>query len=803
MAASQSASRDMRNRRCSHFYKLAATVAIATLASHSASAITITINPDTTHPEATFPSFDPDWSGMLAVVRDVASQWEDIYVDPHELLLNVRWQDRTDGIGVAGVVRTDSSGRVTEMNVAFDSHDGAGNEQRWFIDPTPRDHSEFSMTQTLFRDLSATQQSQFFSGSPPDLLEVGLTGSAVPGGPADRAIDLVSVAFQEIGHAFNLTSIAGADVGPDSDYDFNPDFIRGANAAAKVGTRISNGMPVPDGPHLADNFANMFASIGSGTRRVASNTDILALAAGSNWTSLDVPRTDFIGPNNGDFFVAQNWIGGRVPNGDNDTFVRHGGNMQLETNATTRDLLVDEGSAIITNDHVLRTFGDTTLGSVGVGTIAVQNFTSGTGTPELDTQNLTVNDGSIVHIVNENGLVDVHRNLQINPGGRILGAGTVEVEGRLNNNGELTGGAFLLFGTGGELTVRSDNPGPVIAPAASQAIAMTAGNSTAPIGSKATTNFVPPFAINAYLDLDGSLETGTLSATIGDLRIEGRLTDSFSSTASIGKNRTMTFTEPWTLDGTLNLDGDRASNEMANLAGGALTNRGRVQGTGNVQTTLVNRGVVAPDFIRTTRYEQTTGGTLEFRLAESSSSALRSSLGAELDGTASVELAEGFLPIAGSTFTLLTTSALGDITGQFSQLELISPLGVLFDGELEYAPEAVHFRVLAAELAPEVGGDFNRDGLVNSADYIVWRNSLGQTGPGLAADANRDNLVGPEDLDIWRTGFGRRISHGPDAPTVFAAAVPEPATASLALVMLGALLTKHGRAWTPRRSLSK
>jgi hypothetical protein len=51
-------------------------------------------------------------------------------------------------------------------------------------------------------------------------------------------------------------------------------------------------------------------------------------------------------------------------------------------------------------------------------------------------------------------------------------------------------------------------------------------------------------------------------------------------------------------------------------------------------------------------------------------------------------------------------------------------------------------------------GDYNQDGLVDAADYGVWRDNLGQTGPELRADGNRDNVVDAIDYDIWRNNFG-------------------------------------------------
>ena len=82
-------------------------------------------------------------------------------------------------------------------------------------------------------------------------------------------------------------------------------------------------------------------------------------------------------------------------------------------------------------------------------------------------------------------------------------------------------------------------------------------------------------------------------------------------------------------------------------------------------------------------------------------------------------------------------------------------------------------------------GDFNQDGVVNSADYIAWRNADGQTGTNLAADANGDNVVNDADLTMWRAHFGMSVTAGGAA--LGSSAVPEPA--SLAIAAFGALLT--------------
>jgi hypothetical protein len=40
-------------------------------------------------------------------------------------------------------------------------------------------------------------------------------------------------------------------------------------------------------------------------------------------------------------------------------------------------------------------------------------------------------------------------------------------------------------------------------------------------------------------------------------------------------------------------------------------------------------------------------------------------------------------------------------------------------------------------------------------DVVDWRNSLGQAGAGLAADGNNDGVVNGADYDLWRARFGQ------------------------------------------------
>ena len=66
-------------------------------------------------------------------------------------------------------------------------------------------------------------------------------------------------------------------------------------------------------------------------------------------------------------------------------------------------------------------------------------------------------------------------------------------------------------------------------------------------------------------------------------------------------------------------------------------------------------------------------------------------------------------------------------------------------------------------------GDYSGDGAVDSADFVVWRKSLGQSAT-LPNDTT-PGIVTTADYEVWRANFGRSAT-----PAGHAAALPEPAT---------------------------
>jgi hypothetical protein len=89
---------------------------------------------------------------------------------------------------------------------------------------------------------------------------------------------------------------------------------------------------------------------------------------------------------------------------------------------------------------------------------------------------------------------------------------------------------------------------------------------------------------------------------------------------------------------------------------------------------------------------------------------------------------------------------------------------------------------LTFDVTPAPGpivGDFNQDGVVNAADYVIWRKNFSTTSEGgSGADELAFDSTG---YDNWRANFSRAAAE--DSLLAGSAAVPEP-TAAVAIVIL-------------------
>jgi parallel beta-helix repeat protein len=105
------------------------------------------------------------------------------------------------------------------------------------------------------------------------------------------------------------------------------------------------------------------------------------------------------------------------------------------------------------------------------------------------------------------------------------------------------------------------------------------------------------------------------------------------------------------------------------------------------------------------------------------------------------------------------------------------PIGGVFDiGAYEFGASAT-----------PVTGDYNRNGAVDAADYVIWRRTIGQSVPKLSgADGDGDGLIGPGDYNVWRSNFG--------LTSAGAQVIPEPGTVVLIVAGLGLLASWRGLA---------
>lgn len=79
-------------------------------------------------------------------------------------------------------------------------------------------------------------------------------------------------------------------------------------------------------------------------------------------------------------------------------------------------------------------------------------------------------------------------------------------------------------------------------------------------------------------------------------------------------------------------------------------------------------------------------------------------------------------------------------------------------------------------------GDYNRNGVVDAADYTVWRDTFGTTVTALdGADGSGNGLIDQADYDAWVANFGDVLNPGSAA----AALVPEPTPILLLAIAFG------------------
>jgi hypothetical protein len=527
------------------------TLAVAFMTASPAPAIEIGF----TYRKVDSPSFDPTGIKLVRIARAAADIWESYIHDDQEISWEISWED-LEGNRLGEHRPGGPLGGVAHL-VLSTHHDNA--LAPWFFDETPFSSEEFlPLSQTLVRDLTPQDADEAYSGGPPLLLEAGFSASNLFGSPAQGHFDALTIMLHEMGHAL------GMNWNPfDDDYDIDSADIGGLS----VGAEEADGYELV----LETALMNDRAAV-KGKRTLPSATDILATHDEGDFTSFNLPRVEYLGGVSDDWDNTLNWIGGAVPSGDEEVFVRDGGSVRLaSTGSFAGSLRVEEGSSLATATNNKLIVGDLLqIGNLFEGTSGEVHVGTLTGSSRLDAQTLDIHKG-VLNLAGPGSILVVHGDAFVRPGATMMGAGFMEIQGTLVNNGEISAGAFLLLGFGGELSLRAINNG---------RLDLDGDGGGGPVAHPIA-GFPSPSPPQR--------EFGVISAINGDLRVVSPLADAFNGTAAVGAGRTMTFMQPWIHYGELKLQGGGTDANAATLAGAEVTLGGHttVEGVASITAPLV------------------------------------------------------------------------------------------------------------------------------------------------------------------------------------------------------------------------
>ncbi len=145
--------------------------------------------------------------------------------------------------------------------------------------------------------------------------------------------------------------------------------------------------------------------------------------------------------------------------------------------------------------------------------------------------------------------------------------------------------------------------------------------------------------------------------------------------------------------------------------------------------------------------------------------------------------ASGGLTISGGSIALTNVGGLG--IGTYTLIDYVGALGGSVanlgtptgPAGFSYAliNNATNTSIDLTVSAAGISGDYNSNGVVDAADYVVWRKNPG----GFPADA----------YSTWRTHFGQTAGSGSSVGAN--AAVPEPATLVMLIVAVSGVSTRR------------
>lgn len=251
------------------------------------------------------------------------------------------------------------------------------------------------------------------------------------------------------------------------------------------------------------------------------------------------------------------------------------------------------------------------------------------------------------------------------------------------------------------------------------------------------------------VELKANTASGTINPTInvlgGTHQLQAPVRIADDTTVTVAASASIDFNNTVNLNGkALSISGAGVTNlNVGVTGGGTITNSGSL---GTAGTTPIAANL-------------TSTGKLLFDLGPTNTDFFNITGSATLSGILDVTLESGFTPVG--PYTLLTAS--GGLNAAGLTLDP-SDTGTFHIG-------IVGNSIVLSLGGSGVNGDYNGNGVVDAADYVVWRNNVGTTNH-LPNDAI-GGTIGIAQYNLWRSRFGATSGSGNGA--VAAAAVPEPA----------------------------
>ena len=339
------------------------------------------------------------------------------------------------------------------------------------------------------------------------------------------------------------------------------------------------------------------------------------------------------------------------------------------------------------------------------------------------------------------------------------------------NNAALTSSLAQLNATYAVLGADAGSTGTLNVTAGTFSVTDTASFSDLLIGDSGTGNI--NVSGGADVTVGGDTSLATFGSSIGNISVigSGSTWTNYGSLGFLKGTGTITVADGGTLSANSRLD----------------LGFGKLAGNGTVTASVSNgAGTVAPSSLTssfgtlniTGIYTQTTNGKLQIELggtaAGNNYDRLHVSAGVTLGGTLQVTLSS-FTPAQNNVFDILDFTTR---TGTFGTVTLPT-----LTGSLEWDTSKLYTDGTLRVVLP---GDFNNSGVVDVADYAVWRKGLGTT-------------YVASDYDVWRAHFGRTAA-GTGSSLDALSSVPEPASLTLTLLSTGAIAIARRRQKYSQRS---